>query len=240
MKPLELAPRSLLVVMAHPDDAEFFAGGWIARVIASGTVAHLLLLTDGQGGSMDGTVSRQDLAATRRREQTAAAELLGFASVTFLGGEDGQLYDTWPLRLAVARAIRSTRPDVLLTTDPQHFYSEHWIHHPDHRAAGAIALSAAMPIANVRLAAPELGDLEPHTISDALLVGTSSPTAYAPLDEQHIAAKIAALQAHRSQMAHLDVDGFVRRRAEQAADQARHGGPTATYAETFVHVALRT
>ena len=231
---LDLHARRVLVVTAHPDDAEFFAGGFLLRMAEDGAEVHLVLLTDGQGGSMDLDIDRPTLASLRRREQRRAAEILGLASVTFVGEDDGRLFDSHPLRITVARRIREVRPEVLVTTDPEHYFVGHWIQHPDHRAAGAIALAAAMPFANVRHAAPELDHLEPHTISHVLLGATSDAPHHLELEERHVDKKIAALLAHESQMKHWDIADVVRRRAEE------HGRAAGVrFAESFVHHRLR-
>lgn len=232
MRALDLAPERLLVVTAHPDDAEFFAGGFLARCIARGTEVHLLLLTDGQGGSMDPSTTRAEIAVMRRREQEDAARVMGIASVRFLGEEDGALFDSWALRVAVARRIREVRPQALLTTDPQNVYGER-INHPDHRIAGEIALAAIMPVAAVRQAGEELAGLEPHTVSHVLLAAPAAPNVVVALEERDFTQKIAALRAHSSQMTSWDVEGFMRTRAESAA---RAAGLEATLAEPFVHV----
>ena len=81
----EPTPRTgpALAVFAHPDDAEICAGGVLAKWASGGREVHLLILTNGDRGSTDPTASRAELAATRREETEAAAEVLGLPFSTY-------------------------------------------------------------------------------------------------------------------------------------------------------------
>src|SRR5690349_12971913 len=97
---------SILVVMAHPDDAEFGCGGTIAKWAAAGKTVNYVLCTSGDKGSSDPDVSPYRLAQTRRTEQMNAARALGAHEVTFLEHEDGTLQNTIDLRRDIVREIR--------------------------------------------------------------------------------------------------------------------------------------
>ena len=144
-------PQRVLIVAPHPDDAEFMAGGTMARWARQGAHIHFLLITDGTGGSRDPQQTPEQLAAIRREEQRNAARTLGAKDVTFLGYVDGRVEPTLELRLAIARVIRQVRPDVVITQDPLFRYSPNYINHPDHRAVADATLAAIMPTANTRL-----------------------------------------------------------------------------------------
>jgi LmbE family N-acetylglucosaminyl deacetylase len=128
----------LLVIGAHPDDTEFGAGGTIATFRRHGQDVHYVVCTDGRRGSKDRAVDPLELAATREREQRAAADVLGVASVTFLRQEDGHFEPALELRSTLARVIRKVRPHVMITHDPWRPYQLH----PDHRAAGFLSTDA--------------------------------------------------------------------------------------------------
>src|SRR5207237_10267289 len=89
--PLPTVPEgnSVLVVMAHPDDAEFGCGGSIAKWAAAGKEINYVLCTSGDKGSSDPNVSTIQLAQTRRTEQPNAAHPLGAREVGLLAYEDG-------------------------------------------------------------------------------------------------------------------------------------------------------
>src|SRR5947207_3551063 len=89
--PTEPEGNSVLVVMAHPDDAEFSCGGTIAKWAAAGKEINYVLCTSGDKGSSDLTINPFTLGQTRRTEQTNAAHALGAKEVFFLSHADGTL-----------------------------------------------------------------------------------------------------------------------------------------------------
>jgi LmbE family N-acetylglucosaminyl deacetylase len=226
--------------MAHPDDIEFMAGGTISRWAREGAELHYCLLTDGNSGSRDPSLTPGGLAEIRRIEQQAAGALFGVAGYTFLGHPDGRLVASVELRLEIARVIRRVRPDTVLTCDPRFFYSPWYINHPDHRAAAEATLAAIMPIANTRLAALELleEDLEPHDVDAVYLAAPDRATLWVPMEQPDLDRKIAAIQAHRSQMGDWDASKMIRDFAVQAAEEARANGTPCDLAEAFVYIGL--
>src|SRR4030095_7435967 len=153
--------------------------------------------TAGEKGSPDPGTDPAELAAVRRAEATGAAAALGAAApVHFLGAVDGELEVTMALRLAVARLVRTVRPDVVLGHDPW----RRWLLHPDHRAAGLLTVDGVVaardPLYAPALAAEGLAAHRPHTV---LLFGTDFPGELgdvpAPID-----AKLPAVGAHASQV----------------------------------------
>ncbi|MDZ4720373.1 MAG: PIG-L deacetylase family protein [Roseiflexaceae bacterium] len=240
MTDLPFQPQRVLAIMAHPDDIEFMAGGTIARWARNGTEIHYCLLTDGNSGSRDPSLTPAILATMRREEQRAAGAYFGVASYTFLGQPDGRLMNTIDLRLRIARVIRQIRPDTIVTSDPQFFYSPTYLNHPDHRAAGETTMAAIMPLANTRLAAPELLEeqLEPHDVTYVYLAATANPTLWVALDQRDIEAKIASLAAHVTQVGNWPFQDMIRSFAAQGADGARAAGIDCEYAEAFVFVNL--
>ncbi len=186
-------PARALAIGAHPDDIEFGCGATLAKWSAAGSVLHLLVLTDGSKGSWDPARDRNELSATREREQIAAAERLGVAEVHFLRRVDGELVDDLATRAEVCGVIRAVRPDAVLAHDPWKRYRIH----PDHRHAGWLALDAIVA-ARDPLFFPELG-LAPHRPEVALLFEAEIRDHVERVDETHVRARIEALLAHRSQ-----------------------------------------
>jgi LmbE family N-acetylglucosaminyl deacetylase len=123
----------ILVIGAHPDDADIKAGGTSAKWCALGHVVRLVSLTNGQAGHQ--TMHGQELAARRRAEAAAAAAAIG-ASYEVLDHPDGQLDDRLEFRHEVICLIRSFRPDLIIT----HRATDY---HADHRAAGLLVQDAA-------------------------------------------------------------------------------------------------
>src|SRR5919106_5757650 len=102
----ELEFSKALIVGSHPDDAEFTAGGTIAKWTAEGREVVLVIVTNGSAGSNDPAVERDWLIETRRKEQEAAAEVLGISEVVWLGYEDGYVEDSHELRRDLIREMR--------------------------------------------------------------------------------------------------------------------------------------
>ena len=121
---MQQSPNGLarvLVVMAHPDDAEFGAAGTIAKWANEGRQVTYLILTDGNRGSSDPAMTAERLAQIRHAEQRAAAMKLGVKDVFFLGYDDGSLQPTLDLRRQITRWIRRTR------SQPSSFGWSRWV-----------------------------------------------------------------------------------------------------------------
>jgi LmbE family N-acetylglucosaminyl deacetylase len=227
--------------MAHPDDIEFMAGGLASRWARAGAELHYCLLTDGESGARDERMSHAALVALRRAEQQAAGELLGVAGYTFLGQPDGRLVPSIDLRLAIARVIRQVKPDAVVTSDPRFYYRAGYVNHPDHRAAGEATLAAVMPLANTRLAAPELLDenLAPHDVAEVYLAIPEAPTLFVPLDAEDLERKIAIMKAHASQVDQFPgFEDLIRQFGRETAKQASEHGLDTDAAEAYVHIAF--
>jgi LmbE family N-acetylglucosaminyl deacetylase len=168
-----LAIRRALAFGAHPDDVELQAGGTLAAWAAQGVRVELACFTAGEKGSPDPAADPVELARVRRAESEVAALALGAAvPVHFLGAVDGELEVTMAMRLAVARLVRTVRPEVVLGHDPW----RRWLLHPDHRAAGLLTVDGVVA-ARDPLYAPELAaeGLEAHRPHTVLLFGTDNP-----------------------------------------------------------------
>jgi LmbE family N-acetylglucosaminyl deacetylase len=195
-------PESAMVIVAHPDDAEFTMAGTVAAWTRAGCRVTYVVCTDGNAGSHEPGMTRERLAEIRRAEQRAACEILGVRDVVFLGHDDGLLQPTLDLRRELVRAIRQYRPNVVLTSDPTRFFSgDRYINHPDHRAAGQAALDAVAPAAQMPLLWPETG--EPHRVHRVYVYGNSEANVWVDISGT-IEQKIAALKKHASQMGDWD------------------------------------
>src|SRR3989304_5046843 len=113
-----MAPDRAMVIVAHPDDAEFLVAGTAALWAADGTEVTYVIVTNGDKGSEDPSMTSEQLAALREDEQRRAAAGLGVKEVLFLGYEDGLLQHTLDLRRDLTRVIRRHRPHTVVTFDP--------------------------------------------------------------------------------------------------------------------------
>jgi LmbE family N-acetylglucosaminyl deacetylase len=216
-------PERVLVVAAHPDDIEFGAGGTIARWVAEGASVHYLLVTRGDKGSDDPDADVDALVRTREAEQRTAASELGVAGVDFLDEPDGQVEPTLVLRERITFAIRSFRPEIVMTHDPTVlFVNNEWVNHPDHRAVGQVTVDAVFPTARDPLNFREHLDagFEPWKVAELYLWSTNEANQIVDIGDT-IERKVAALAHHASQFRHFEeVARWVRRRSEELGERA--------------------
>lgn len=197
------SPQRILVMLAHPDDPEFFCGATIARWVKAGHHVSYCLLTCGDKGTKDRSLESADLCGLRQREQRAAAAVLGVKDVRFLNYPDGYLVPDLALRRAVTRVIRQERPEILVTCDPTTLFTTfNTLNHPDHRAAGQAVLDAVFPAARDHLNFIELWrdeNLEPHLVREVWVIGTLTPNVTLDVTDTW-EIKIQALYEHNSQI----------------------------------------
>lgn len=229
----ETEVRKVLVVTAHPDDVDFGSAGTIATWTDAGLEVVYCIVTDGQAGGRDPSVSRADMAALRQAEQIAAAKCVGVTDVRFLGYQDGQVEATLDLRRDIARVIRQVRPDRVVSQSPERVYTRLQVSHPDHRAVGSATLDAVYPDARNPFTFPELAQegLESWTVREVWIAGGPQPTDYVDVTD-HFHRKVAALRAHQSQTGHMDnLEDFLRGWLSRSA--ALGGLPEGRLAEAF-------
>jgi len=213
----------VLAVFAHPDDAEICAGGAMAKWAATGREVHLLILTNGDRGSGDPTASREELAATRRRETEAAVEVLGLAGARVLSTHDGELENTSILREAVTRRIREVRAETVVSCDPTAvFFENRYYNHSDHRTAGWIALDSCFPgSGNPHFFSEQLGEgLKTQDVFDVWLGWSNEPNRTEDVTG-FFDVKIQALARHASQLTEgiRFFDEFLRKDAVRAGER---------------------
>lgn len=223
-----------MVVVAHPDDAEFGCGGSVAKWVKEGKEVTYVILTNGDKGSGDRSMTSERLAKIREEEQLNAARTLGVERVRFLGYSDGELEDTREVRRAVTAEIRRWRPERLVIQNPFRTLNL-YASHRDHRIAGGVALDCVYPLARDHLSFPELlaQGLEPHKVREVYLMWWENPEVVVDITDT-MDLKLKALTCHASQMDDFAaVEARVRERAAEA------GKPKGfAYAETFNRIVI--
>lgn len=223
----------VLVVVAHPDDVDFGAAGTVATWVDSGIDVTYCIVTDGDAGGFDLSVSRPQMAEIRRREQRAAAAVLGVTDVTFLGYPDGRLVASLDLRRDISRVIRQVRPQRVLCPSPERVLDRLFASHPDHLAAGEATLCAVYPDSRNPFAHPELLDagFEPHVVAETWLMAGGDPSVFVDVTDA-FDRKWEALGCHRSQLP--DPEGTRTGVRQWMEGTARAGGmPEGRLAEAF-------
>ncbi len=230
----EYVPKSAMVIVAHPDDAEFLCAGTVAKWASAGSTVTYVVITNGNKGSEDPEMTPAKLAEVREAEQRAAGTILGVKHFEFMGYEDGYLQHTLGLRRDLTRIIRRYRPEVVICFDPtQRFLGDTYANHPDHRASGDAAVDAIFPSARDRLTFPELltENLLPHKVAAIWLGGTDKPNVRVDIAGT-LELKKQALLAHPSQLGE-DVVGWVLEMGRMQAE-----GEAFEYAEAFRKIQL--
>lgn len=233
---MDESPKKVLVITPHPDDADFWCSGTIAKWLGDGATVRYVLCTDGGKGTTDPNISSADLSKLREQEQADAVEVLGVQELVLLHHPDGSLEDDDELRRELVRQIRQVQPDVVLCPEP---YRKNLAWHRDHRIAGQVALDAVFPCARDHLHFVELWrdeGLEPHKTPTMLFWGTENADTTIDITES-MDAKVKAVAAHKSQMdgrSLKEIEDFVRERA-----QVSEGGSGKEYVEAFRKVTFR-
>lgn len=236
-RPHERRPERVMVIVAHPDDADFGPAATVAAWVRAGSVAHLVCCTSGDAGGEDARADPLELARTREGEQRAAAAVVGYEAVTFLHRPDGALENDLALREQLVRIIRSFRPDAVLTMDPTVLIHEDgYIQHTDHRAAAMAALDAVYPAARNPMAFPHLvvdEGLEAHVVPWLYLFWTDRADTWVDTTAT-VEVRIAALREHRSQI--QEPEGLEDRVREWAREAGQTIGTDAADAFRLVEI----
>jgi LmbE family N-acetylglucosaminyl deacetylase len=233
--------QNILVILAHPDDPEFFCGATLARWARAGHHITYQLLTCGDKGFNDSTpvdMTPDALCAIRHEEQIAAAKVIGVGAdaIHFMDCPDGYLVPNIDLRRDIVRVIRKFKPDILVTCDPQTLFAIYGINHPDHRAAGQVVLDAVFPAAGNKEYFPELlkEGYEPHMPREVWCSLTMQPNVAIDITETW-PIKMEALLHHKTQIG--DAEKFKERMRSRRTEDSTDEDPR--YEERFRVVKYR-
>ena len=218
----------VMVITAHPDDSEFGAGGTVAKFVREGREVAYCVVTNGNKGSSDRTMTPERLVTIRADEQRNAARVLGVERVSFLGYPDGEVEDTRDLRRDVSREIRRFRPDLVICQNPNRTYNL-GASHRDHRTVGGVVLDCVYPLARDHLAFPELlPEFEPHKVREVYVMQWNEPHLVNDISDV-IDLKLKALACHASQFKDFAaVEARVRQRSKELGAARGYA-----YAEAF-------
>ncbi|WP_409345434.1 PIG-L deacetylase family protein [Paenibacillus sp. MBLB4367] len=215
----------VLAIGAHPDDIEILCGGTLAKYAARGDQVTIMIATNGNVGSP--TLSKEEIAAIRRKEAENAAAVIG-ADLIWLGIDDEFLFHDRETRMMFINAIRQAAPDVMFVHGANDY-------HPDHRICGEIASDCRIPV-TVRLIETEYPHLNkvPHVfIMDNIGSIGFEPEAYVDITDT-FETKCRMLRCHESQdtwLQHLYGMDYVEHMSKSSAMRGMAIG--VKYAEAF-------
>jgi len=211
--------KRVLVVMAHPDDCDFGAGGTIAQWSAKGIQVSYCIITNGDQGGEESGIPLEQMAQVRQKEQRDAGAALGVSDITYLNYRDGWLMPSIELRKEIVKAIRIAKPDRMLVQSPERNWERIFASHPDHLAAGETAIQAVYPDARNPYAFTDLKEagFEPWRVREVWMTGSPTPNHFVDITDT-FSKKMAALHAHVSQTAHnKELEKMVREWGERNA-----------------------
>lgn len=225
--------RTALALMAHPDDAELFCGGTLARLHASGWRVHIATLTAGDCGTT--REDRWQISARRTAEARRAAELID-ARYHCLDEDDGFVVHDKPTVRKVIDLFRAVAPGLVITHAPSDYML-------DHEVTSRLARTGSFmyPARNAARLALKEGSRIPHLYYCDPLEGRDAlgravePTTFVDITEQ-LDVKIQMLQCHESQAEwlrqHHGTDEYVEAMTRHATERGIHAG--VAFAEAFV------
>lgn len=182
----------LLIIGAHPDDADYAAGGLAALYRAAGHDVHMISVTNGDAGHHEMPGPR--LAERRRKEAASAGAVIG-ARYNLFDIHDGELEPSLENRWKVIHLLRTYKPDLVLTHRPNDY-------HPDHRYTSQLVQDAAYMV-TVPAVLPGTPHLMKNPVIAYLPDEFQKPYPFTPtiaVDVGPVLDKIVAmLDCHRSQ-----------------------------------------
>ncbi len=185
--------RGILVVLPHPDDESFAAGGTLARAAAAGVRTTYLCGTFGDMGRRMGKpafTNREALRDVRTEELEDACRVLG-CDLLYLGLRDKcvEFEDPEEIAARIRGVMRNLNPSTVIT-----FYPGHGVH-PDHDALGHASVLAVRGMEEAerpQVLAVAVGERE------EILAELGQPDLACNI-EAFAERKLDALRAHRSQ-----------------------------------------
>src|SRR5262249_6951039 len=185
-------PLRLLIIGAHPDDADYHAGGTAAYYAAAGHTVKMVSLTNGDAGHH--LLRGPELARRRKAEAAASGAVIGASDEVF-DNPDGWLQPSPQARTQVIRLIRSFQPDLVLTHRPNDY-------HPDHRYTSQLVQDAAYMV-TVPAVVPDTPHLARDPVIAYLPDDFQKPTPFRPdvvVDVGGVVEQVVTmLHCHRSQ-----------------------------------------
>ena len=201
--------KKVMFVYAHPDDAEMYSGGLIARLVKEGIEVLHVKTTKGNKGSRQDKYTESDLANIRETEDETGLEILGLApknSVNLNLG-DGQIENNLDNIEKIVKQIRTFKPDLIVTHNPEKVvikddFGEFYLNHRDHRNTAISAVDAAYPYSRDNLFFPKQIEegLSPHIVKEFLFADFWGDPDLVYFDiTNFFDQKINAIASHKSQ-----------------------------------------
>ncbi|BBI31908.1 PIG-L deacetylase family protein [Cohnella abietis] len=219
---------NVLAICAHPDDAEIWCGGTLAKYAKRGDKVTIAVVTNGEVGSP--SLPKEEIAEIRRLEAIAAAEVIG-AELIWLGFRDEFLFDTEETRLSIIEAMRASKAEVVLTHWPDDLYN------PDHTITGQVSNDVAImtTVPNIVTSSPPLAKIPIVYFIESVAGLGFQPEEYVDITDT-FELKQSMLAKHESQVGDWLKDQYGSNAMEMIEVIARFRGIQSgvRYAEGFI------
>jgi LmbE family N-acetylglucosaminyl deacetylase len=212
--------RRILCIQPHYDDNDIGAGATLALLSKAGAEISYLTVTDDLMGVVDETLSGPAAAESLKRDQFAAAGIIGVGQQYWLGYPDAGEYGYFAVRRDLLRYLRLLQPDFVFTADPWLTYEGH----RDHIQTGLAASEAVMLCGLTRIASsdPAVDAAYPgHKIKGIAYYFTREPNMIVDAGAAW-EKKIATLRCYQAQFNTADMDELVFA-VEAKSRQVAHG-----------------
>lgn len=198
------AARRILCIQPHYDDNDMAAAGTLIQLAQRGAEVIYLTVTDDLMGVSDASLSDEEAAKILKRDQFAAARIVGVTEHIWLGYPDAGDFDHFALRRDLLEHIRSLRPDFVFTVDPWLTYEGH----RDHIRTGLAVAEAVMfaGLAKIRSSDPAVdSEYKEHEIPGVAFYHTREPNYIADISETWD-QKVSAIRCYEAQFSKESMD----------------------------------
>lgn len=189
MDVLDINPKNVLAIFAHPDDAETASGGTLSKYATNGAQVSILTIAQGDKGKSE--------PRDRDIEAKHAAIALGVSDIESIGYLDGEFENDISLRQLLVSHIRKRKPDLVICPDPTAvFFADAYINHRDHRITGlAVVDVVGSAVGNAKY----FRNTQPHNVQHLLCAGSLSPNCGIDISLT-LEKKLEAVKCYRSQL----------------------------------------
>lgn len=199
--------RRILCIQPHYDDNDIAAAGILTHLAKNGAELFYLTATDDLMGVVDTSLSDAEAANALRRDQFAAAEIVGVKEQFWCGYPDAGEYSYFDLRRDFLKYIRLIKPDFVFAPDAWLTYEGH----RDHIQTGLAASEAVMFAGLTKIASSDPAvdaAYEPHPIEGIALYFTREPNYIADITATW-EEKIEAVRCYHAQFDDADMERLV-------------------------------
>jgi len=195
--------KRILCIQPHYDDNDIGAAGILIQLAKNGADIIYLTVTNDMMGVVDDSLSDEQAAQALKRDQFAAAKIVGVKEQYWLGYPDAGEYGYFDVRRDLLKHIRMLKPDIVFTCDPWLTYEGH----RDHIQTGLAAVEAVMFAGLTKIASsdPEVDSAyEGHSINGIAFYFTREPNVITDISSTW-ENKIGVLRCYEAQ---FDPDGL--------------------------------